>query len=65
MHHANGSTTASYYIKSAATDVRSAMAKLESHIPNTEVPKMRRDSEWTLNLDSYVLPSYGVPATRN
>jgi integrase len=37
LRHANVSTTASYYIKSAADDVRSAMAKLESHIA-TAIP---------------------------
>jgi integrase len=33
LRHANVSTTASYYIKSAAGDVKSAMEKLEQHIP--------------------------------
>lgn len=32
LRHANVSTTATYYIKTAADDVRSAMAKLEHHI---------------------------------
>jgi integrase len=32
LRHANVSTTASYYIKSAADDVRNAMAKLENQI---------------------------------
>lgn len=32
LRHANVSTTATYYIKTAAVDVRSAMAKLENHI---------------------------------
>jgi len=32
LRHANVSTTATYYIKTAADDVRSAMAKLESQI---------------------------------
>jgi hypothetical protein len=32
LRHANVSTTATYYIKTAAADVRSAMAKLENHI---------------------------------
>jgi hypothetical protein len=31
-YHANVSTTATYYIKTAADDVRNAMAKLESQI---------------------------------
>ena len=32
LRHANVSTTATYYIKTAGDDVRNAMAKLESHI---------------------------------
>jgi integrase len=35
LRHANVSTTATYYIKTAADDVRTAMAKLENHIPQT------------------------------
>ena len=35
LRHANVSTTASYYIKSAADDVRNAMATLENHIAET------------------------------
>jgi len=38
LRHANVSTTATYYIKTAADDVRGAMAKLENHIaPSAEV----------------------------
>jgi hypothetical protein len=33
LRHANVSTTATYYIKTAAEDVKSAMTKLESSIP--------------------------------
>jgi hypothetical protein len=33
LRHANESTTATYYIKTAAEDVKSAMTKLESSIP--------------------------------
>jgi integrase len=33
LRHANVSTTATYYIKTAADDVKSAMARLESSIP--------------------------------
>jgi integrase len=33
LRHANVSTTAKYYIKTAAEDVKSAMTKLESSIP--------------------------------
>jgi hypothetical protein len=32
LRHANASTTATYYIKSAADDVRNAMEKLENQI---------------------------------
>jgi hypothetical protein len=32
LRHANVSTTATYYIKTAAADVRIAMEKLENHI---------------------------------
>jgi len=35
LRHANVSTTATYYIKTAADDVRHAMEKLENHIPQT------------------------------
>lgn len=33
LRHANVSTTTTYYIKTAANDVRNALAKLESSIP--------------------------------
>jgi integrase len=36
LRHANVSTTATYYIKTAADDVRSAMAKLENHLEDSE-----------------------------
>jgi hypothetical protein len=32
LRHANVSTTATYYIKTAAQDVRNAMVTLENHI---------------------------------
>ncbi len=35
LRHSNVSTTATYYIKSAADDVRKAMAKLESELSVT------------------------------
>jgi integrase len=35
LRHANVSTTATYYIKTAADDVKHAMGKLEKHIPET------------------------------
>lgn len=34
LRHANVSTTATYYIKTAADDVRSAMATLQKHVPD-------------------------------
>jgi len=37
LRHANVSTTATYYIKTAADDVKHAMEKLENNIP-TAVP---------------------------
>lgn len=38
LRHANVSTTATYYIKTAADDVRNAMAKLENRIAETSEP---------------------------
>ena len=46
LRHANVSTTASYYIKSAADDVRSAMAKLENELSATQ--KTQTDTNGTL-----------------
>ena len=37
MRHANVSTTATYYIKTAADDVKRAMEKVENNIPQTEL----------------------------
>jgi len=42
LRHANVSTTATYYIKTAAVDVHSAMRRLEDHI--TESDKLRTDA---------------------
>jgi integrase len=42
LRHANVSTTATYYIKTAADDVRSAMVKLEKHI--SEVAQIKTDT---------------------
>lgn len=42
LRHANVSTTATYYIKTAAVDVRSAMTKLENHI--AEVGRTQTDA---------------------
>jgi integrase len=49
LRHANVSTTAPYYIKTAADDVRVAMSKLESNIP---APKTLTDTLGTQNNDS-------------
>ena len=42
LRHANVSTTATYYIKTAAADVRNAMTKLENHI--AEAGRIQPDS---------------------
>jgi integrase len=58
LRHVNVSTTATYYIKTAADDVRSAMAKLEQVVPETaKTPESQERSELqdtigTVNLDS-------------
>lgn len=46
LRHANVSTTATYYIKTAAADVRSAMTTLENHI--TETARTQQDTNGTL-----------------
>ena len=47
------SATATYCIKTAADDVRNAMAKMEDNIPNAiQIPEIGRDTVRTLNLDS-------------
>jgi hypothetical protein len=48
LRHANVSTAATYYIKTAADDVRSAMAKLEQNVP----PASAQDTFRTPNHDS-------------
>lgn len=45
LRHANVSTTATYYIKTAADDVKHAMQKLESNIP--EVAQVIQDTYGT------------------
>jgi integrase len=45
LRHANVSTTATYYIKTAAVDVRSAMTKLESHIAESSQRKRQEDTK--------------------
>jgi integrase len=59
LRHANVSTTATYYIKTAADDVRNAMAKLESTLPNTSETDAQKlgDTFGTLNTDSRVVPA--------
>jgi len=55
LRHANVSTTASYYIKSAADDVRSAMAKLENELSATQ--KTQTDTNGTLAVRRAAQPS--------
>jgi integrase len=55
LRHANVSTTATYYIKTAAVDVRSAMTKLENHI--AEAGLKQSDTNGTLESNSRVEPS--------
>ena len=65
LRHANVSTTATYYIKTAADDVRNAMTKLEKVVPSTpkaEVPVIAepatlQDTFGTPNLKSIAVPS--------
>jgi hypothetical protein len=45
LSHANVSTTATYYIKTAADDVRNAMTKLENHIARTQATQSNAGSE--------------------
>jgi hypothetical protein len=46
LRHANVSTTATYYIKTAADDIKQAMEKLENNIP--QAPQVVRDTYGTL-----------------
>jgi hypothetical protein len=46
LRHANVSTTATYYIKTADDDVRGAMAKLENHI--AESAEIQKDTIGTV-----------------
>ena len=55
LRHANVSTTATYYIKTAAVDVRNAMTKLENHI--AEADRIQSDTNGTLDSQSNVEPS--------
>jgi integrase len=54
LRHANVSTTATYYIKTAVDDVRNAMSKLENNIP---AQKSLTDTLGTPNLDSRAVPA--------
>jgi hypothetical protein len=55
LRHANVSTTATYYIKTAADDVRGAMTKLENSIP--AAPKTLSDTYGTVDLETDDPPS--------
>jgi hypothetical protein len=55
LRHANVSTTATYYIKTAVVDVRNAKTKLENHI--AEADRIRSDTNGTLDSKSNVAPS--------
>ena len=46
LRHANVSTTVTYYVKTAADDLKRAMAKLENNIP--QAPQIVRDIHGTL-----------------
>ena len=54
LRHANVSTTATYYIKTAADDVRSAMTKLENHI--AEATQIKTDAIATSKPGASVSP---------
>ena len=54
LRHANVSTTASYYIKSAADDVRNAMTKLENQI--TVTSQTQTDTNGTLTARNSAQP---------
>ncbi len=53
LRHANVSTTATYYIKTAADDVRNAMAKLEQNVSL----KSLQDSLGTPNHETRIVPA--------
>lgn len=57
LRHANVSTTATYYIKTAADDVKHAMEKLENNIPQT--PEFVRDTYGTVE-DSEMAASHTI-----
>jgi integrase len=53
LRHANVSTTSSYYIKSAADDMKTAMAKLETQLPDAPRFTFVQDSQGTLSETSF------------
>ena len=53
LRYANVRTTATYSVKTAADDVRSAMARLEQNVSRTSL----RDTFGTLNHDSRPVPA--------
>jgi integrase len=55
LRHANVSTTATYYIKTAADDVRKAMTTLENHIE--EARQIQPDTQENLDRNSNVEPA--------
>jgi hypothetical protein len=55
LRHANVTTTATYYIKTAADDVRSAMSTLQKHVP--EAPAELQDTIGTPKSNMAVKPS--------
>lgn len=56
LRHANVSTTATYYIKTAADDVRKAMTKLENNIPVQRL-KTQTHTYGTLRGEDNIPPS--------
>ncbi len=58
LRQGNVSTTATYYIKTAADDVRNSMAKLEGSIPDTiQAQEIIRDTFGTPNPDESTAPA--------
>jgi hypothetical protein len=57
LRHANVSTTATYYIKTAADDVRNAMAKLENQTTVTSQTQTDSNSNGTLAARQTAQPS--------
>jgi hypothetical protein len=60
LRHANVNTTATYYIKTAADDVRTAMTKLQNSIQDSlQSPEIVRETNVTASIDP------AVPTTVN